>query len=93
MNYKSKESGREYSLENVEGTDFYADRDGDLYLVESSGYCYPIPAVEAVKALLKRKNQQAVVNIVCHEKGLETNPGVFKTFPSPAYEWFKKNNP
>lgn len=54
-------------LIQIDGTDFWKDGDGDLYLA-THGTCERISAERAVKALLKRENMKKVV--CCHKEGI-----------------------
>lgn len=69
MKFKDYDKGLEYNLNKILGSDFWADKDGDLYLVdEQEGSCHSIRPSDAVEWLLRRESLKNVVQVVCHHQ-------------------------
>lgn len=64
--FKHDETGLTFNLTQIPNTDFWADKDGDLYLA-THGTCERISGLSAVSALLKRENKKTVVQVICHQ--------------------------
>lgn len=67
MKFLDQDLGIMLQLIQIEGTDFWKDGDGDLYLA-THGTCERISGERAVRALLKREKFQKVV--CCHKEGI-----------------------
>ena len=67
MRFENIETGLNFELIQIPNTDFWSDKDGDLYLA-THGTCERISGLNAVTSLLKRENMKTVAQVVCHEQ-------------------------
>lgn len=56
MKFRNRDNGRDLELNLVSGSPYWADRDGDLYLTNEIGYCWPERPDTALKLVLRRES-------------------------------------
>lgn len=73
MLFKDKESGREYDLTNVAGSDFWSNNHEKLFIVDiQTGYCLETTGLRALEAVLRRENKQNGYCSVCQGQCLKS---------------------
>lgn len=71
MIYKDRDNGKEHILREIAGTDFKANKHGEVFIVdEKNGYCCQVTALFALQSVLRRKNQEDDYCPACRGKCL-----------------------
>lgn len=81
MKFKHDETGLNFELTQIPNTDFWADKDGDLYLA-THGTCERISGLNAVESILKRENKKTVVQVVCCQPLTLNEPRKYREKPA-----------